>query len=80
MLALPIGLIPKAAAGTRADVPGPTWQYHVLCSSESAVPTAPAWLQRADLGRASWGRGPRSGGARVEGVNVDYPPWCAGRS
>jgi hypothetical protein len=42
----------------------------------SSVPTAPAWLQRGCSvrvwGLTSWGRGPSSGEARAEGVNVDY--------
>ena len=39
-----------------------------------AVPTAPAWLQRAGLGADVMGTGASSGGARAEGVRVAYAP------
>jgi hypothetical protein len=38
-----------------------------------AVPTAPAWLQRAGLGAYGMGTQASSEGARAEGVNVDWP-------
>jgi hypothetical protein len=56
---------------------GPSMDRNCRSSPESVaeLPTAPAGLRRAGWGLTSWGRGPRSGGARAEGVNVDCALW-----